>query len=49
MEQILESPIILLVIIVLAAIISKALKLAKKIIGFIICLVIAGWLVLYFL
>lgn len=45
MEQILANPILLIAVVVIAFVVGKLFKLAKKIIGIVICLVIAFYLV----
>ena len=49
MEEILQNPVLLLIVVALAFVISKLFKLATKAIGIIICVIIAGWLVLQFI
>lgn len=49
METILSNPVLLIAVLIIAFVIGKVLKLAKKIIGIIICIVIAGFIVLRFM
>ncbi len=45
---ILSNPVLLIAVLIIAFVIGKLLKLAKKVIGIILCVVIAGYIVLQF-